>query len=72
MLSEKSLTLRGRLDRFMVRCPGCRQVWLAPGLAAGESYACKACGAVFVKRGGADEPSGRGQTDSIARGLRLR
>jgi len=53
MVSEKSLLLRGRLDRLMVRCPGCRQVWLAPGLARGDSYACKACGAVFVKTGGA-------------------
>jgi ribosomal protein S27E len=50
MVSEKSLALRGGLGRLMVRCPGCRQVWLAPGLAAGERHACKACGAVFVKR----------------------
>jgi predicted Zn finger-like uncharacterized protein len=50
MVSEKSLGLRGRLARLAVRCPECRQVWLAPGLASGDKYACKACGAVFVKK----------------------
>ena len=49
MVSEKSLGLRGRLARLAVRCPECRQVWLAPGLAGGDKHACKACGAVFVK-----------------------
>ena len=53
MVSERSLVLRGRLDRLAVTCPGCRQVWLAPGLAGGDTYACKACGAVFVKTGSA-------------------
>ena len=49
MVSENSLGLRGRLARLAVRCPECLQVWLAPGLAGGDKYACKACGAVFVK-----------------------
>ena len=52
MVSEKSTGLRGRLARLAVRCPECRQVWLAPGLAGGDKHACKACGAVFVKRAG--------------------
>lgn len=50
MVSEKSLGLRGRLARLAVRCPECRQVWLAPGLSGGDKHACKACGAVFVKK----------------------
>lgn len=50
MDSEKSLSFRGRLNRLTVRCPDCQQVWLAPGLASGDRYACKACGAVFVKK----------------------
>ena len=53
MVSEIALRLRGRLDRLAVRCPECRQVWLAPGLSGGDAYACKACGAVFVKKNGA-------------------
>jgi predicted Zn finger-like uncharacterized protein len=58
MVSEKSLGLRGRLARLAVRCPECRQVWLAPGLAGGDKYACKACGAVFVKQvRGSSQPS---------------
>jgi ribosomal protein S27E len=50
MNSEKSPSLRGRLNRLTVRCPDCRQVWLAPGLAGGDEYACKQCGTVFLKR----------------------
>ncbi len=53
MVSEKSLLLRGRLDRLAVICPNCRQAWLAPGLARGDTYACKACGTAFEKRGNA-------------------
>ncbi len=57
MVSEKSLRLRGRLERMVVRCPGCRQVWLAPGLAGGDAYACKGCGAVLPKtRDGSPRP----------------
>lgn len=57
MVSEKSLGLRGRLARLAVRCPDCQQVWLAPGLAGGDKYACKACGAIFVKRvSGSSQP----------------
>jgi predicted Zn finger-like uncharacterized protein len=58
MVSERSLGMRGRLARLAVRCPECRQVWLAPGLAGGDKYACKACGAVLVKKaGGSSQPS---------------
>jgi hypothetical protein len=52
MASERSSALRGRLERLVVRCPDCRQVWLAPGLAGGDTYACKACAAVLSKKGG--------------------
>ena len=51
MVSEKSLRFRGRLSRLTVKCPDCQQVWLAPGLASGDKYGCKECGAVFVKKG---------------------
>jgi len=51
MVLEKSSSLRRRLDRLAVRCPDCRQVWLAPGLATGDEYACKECGGMFVKKG---------------------
>lgn len=56
MVSERSLVLRGRLARLAVRCPGCSQAWLAPGLGGGDSYACKACGAVLA-RGAAGAPA---------------
>ena len=56
MVSEKSLSLRVRLNRLAVQCPHCQQVWLAPGLASGDRYACKECGAVFVKRGAGGSP----------------
>ena len=58
MVSEKSLSFRGRLGRLTVRCPDCQQVWLAPGLSDGDKYACKSCGAVFVKMegGGSRQP----------------
>jgi predicted Zn finger-like uncharacterized protein len=57
MVSEKSLGLRGRLARLAVRCPECRQVWLAPGLSGGDKHACKACGTVFVKKvSGSSQP----------------
>jgi len=52
MVSERSLALRGRLDRLAVECPDCRQVWLAPGVAGGDRYVCKECGAVLVKAEG--------------------
>ena len=58
MVSEKSLGIRGRLARLAVRCSGCQQVWLAPGLAGGDKYACKACGAILVKKvSGSSQPS---------------
>lgn len=57
MVSEKSLGIRGRLARLALKCPECRQVWLAPGLTGGDRYACKACGAVFVKKvSGSSQP----------------
>ena len=48
MVSEKSLIFRGRLGRLTVRCPDCRQAWLAPGLSGGDEYVCKNCGAALV------------------------
>ena len=48
MLSEKSLCFRRRLSRLTVRCPDCRQVWLAPGLSGGDDYVCKNCGAALM------------------------
>ena len=48
MVSEKSLIFRGRLGRLTVRCPDCRQAWIAPGLSAGDQCVCKNCGAAFV------------------------
>lgn len=48
MVSEKSLIFRGRLGRMTVKCPDCRQVWLAPGLSNGDKYVCKNCGAALV------------------------
>lgn len=59
MVSEQSLGLLRRLGRQAVRCPGCQQVWLAPGLAGGEQYACKACGAIFFKKCGEVSPPPR-------------
>jgi hypothetical protein len=29
-------------------CPSCGRIWIAPGLADGDSYQCKDCGASFV------------------------
>ena len=58
MVSERSLGLRGRLARLAVRCPECRQVWLAPGLAGGDKHSCMSCGTVFVKSAsGSPQPS---------------
>jgi DNA-directed RNA polymerase subunit RPC12/RpoP len=37
------------------RCAGCAQVWLVPGLQAGEKYACKGCGQLILVSG--REPS---------------
>lgn len=51
MVSEKSLSFRGRLSRLTVRCPGCRQVWLAPGLSGGDKHICKKCGVACVSAG---------------------
>jgi hypothetical protein len=44
MESEKSLNLRERLGQMTVRCRHCRQLWLAPGLAKDDEYACRECG----------------------------
>ena len=51
MVSEKSLSMRGRLNCLTVRCPECQQLWLVPGLAGGDEYVCKRCGAAFLNRG---------------------
>ena len=56
MVSERSLGFRGRLDRLAVSCPDCQQVWLAPGVAGGDRYVCKKCGAVLVKSGTPRQP----------------
>ncbi len=45
MESEKLLRLRERFSRLTVVCPGCGQTWLAPGLAGGDDFVCKGCGA---------------------------
>lgn len=29
-------------------CPHCKMIWLAPGLAKGDTYECKRCGLSFI------------------------
>lgn len=44
MGSEESLKLLERLGLLPVKCRHCQQLWLAPGMAKDDEYACKECG----------------------------
>ena len=47
------------------KCPNCRMIWIAPGLAQGDTYECKRCGLSFI----VCEPS-RETLPSSARAIR--
>jgi uncharacterized paraquat-inducible protein A len=35
----------------LITCVRCKMIWLAPGIAGGDSYGCKRCGVTFIVGG---------------------
>lgn len=54
MQSQDSLSSNRSMHLPTIRCPNCRLIWLAPGLAQGDTYECKSCHLSFI----VCEPSG--------------
>lgn len=65
MSSTKPVRHDAMVKDSMLVCPLCTQVWLAIGVAKGDSYTCKACGHRF--RVGVAAPAGGRANERPAR-----
>lgn len=48
MESQDSLNSNRAMHLPTTRCPNCMMIWIAPGLAQGDTYVCKRCGLTFI------------------------
>jgi hypothetical protein len=48
MQSQDSLSSNNNMHLPATRCPNCWMIWIAPGLAQGDTYECKHCRLTFV------------------------